>query len=222
MSVYVENISKSFDGIKVFENVSFEVGPGEIVCIKGKSGEGKTTLLRCLNNLEQIDSGKIIIDGVDISKERDYRIIGGMIGMVFQNFNLFPHLSVMENLLLAPKYLKKSSDYDIESRANELIRTLEIEGKENMYPFQLSGGQKQRVAIARACMLNPTVLCFDEPTSALDNETTKQIGKVIKRLASEGMAIIIVTHDEGFVEEIGERVLNMKNASLKEEKISLV
>lgn len=222
MSVYVENISKSFDGIKVFENVSFEVGPGEIVCIKGKSGEGKTTLLRCLNNLEQIDSGKIIIDGVDISKERDYRIIGGMIGMVFQNFNLFPHLSVMENLLLAPKYLKKSSDDDIESRANELIRTLEIEGKENMYPFQLSGGQKQRVAIARACMLNPTVLCFDEPTSALDNETTKQIGKVIKRLASEGMAIIIVTHDEGFVEEIGERVLNMKNASLKEEKISLV
>ncbi len=222
MSVYVENISKSFDGIKIFENVSFEVGPGEIVCIKGKSGEGKTTLLRCLNNLEQIDSGKIIIDGVDISKERDYRIIGGMIGMVFQNFNLFPHLSVMENLLLAPKYLKKSSDDDIESRANELIRTLEIEGKENMYPFQLSGGQKQRVAIARACMLNPTVLCFDEPTSALDNETTKQIGKVIKRLASEGMAIIIVTHDEGFVEEIGERVLNMKNASLKEEKISLV
>lgn len=217
MSVYVESISKSFDSTKVFENVSFEVNSGEIVCIKGKSGEGKTTLLRCLNNLEQIDGGKIIIDGVDISKEKDYRIIGQMIGMVFQSFNLFPHLSVMENLLIAPMYLKKDNEDKIRLRAMELIKTLEIEGKENMYPYQLSGGQKQRVAIARACMLNPTVLCFDEPTSALDNETTKQIGKVIRRLANEGMAIIIVTHDEAFVDEIGERVLTMKNGNLKEE-----
>ena len=217
MSVYVDSISKSFDSTKVFENVSFEVNPGEIVCIKGKSGEGKTTLLRCLNNLEQIDGGKIIIDGVDISKEKDYRIIGQMIGMVFQSFNLFPHLSVMENLLIAPMYLKKDNEDKIRLRAMELIKTLEIEGKENMYPYQLSGGQKQRVAIARACMLNPTVLCFDEPTSALDNETTKQIGKVIRRLANEGMAIIIVTHDEAFVDEIGERVLTMKNGNLKEE-----
>src|SRR5690554_5471498 len=219
MSVYVDSISKSFDSTKVFENVSFEVNPGEIVCIKGKSGEGKTTLLRCLNNLEQIDGGKIIIDGVDISKEKDYRIIGQMIGMVFQSFNLFPHLSVMENLLIAPKYLKKDNDEKIRTRAMELIKTLEIEGKENMYPYQLSGGQKQRVAIARACMLNPTVLCFDEPTSALDNETTKQIGKVIRRLANEGMAIIIVTHDEAFVDEIGERVLTMKNRNLNEEEV---
>ena len=217
MSVYVESISKSFDSTKVFENVSFEVNSGEIVCIKGKSGEGKTTLLRCLNNLEQIDGGKIIIDGVDISKEKDYRIIGQMIGMVFQSFNLFPHLSVMENLLIAPMYLKKDNEDKIRLKAMELIKTLEIEGKENMYPYQLSGGQKQRVAIARACMLNPTVLCFDEPTSALDNETTKQIGKVIRRLANEGMAIIIVTHDEAFVDEIGERVLTMKNGNLKEE-----
>lgn len=219
MSVYVENISKSFGHVKVFEDISFEVNPGEIVCITGKSGEGKTTLLRCLNNLERIDSGSIVIDGIDISSEKDYRIIGQIIGMVFQNFNLFPHLTVMENLLIAPKYLKKSTTEEIGLRAKELMEILEIEGKENVYPFQLSGGQKQRVAIARACMLNPTVLCFDEPTSALDNETTRQIGKVIKKLAKEGISIIIVTHDEAFVEEIGERVLNMKNRALIEGRI---
>jgi len=216
MSLIVENLSKSFGDIKVFEDISFKVLPSEILCIKGKSGEGKTTLLRCLNNLESVDKGSIRINGLDISKEKDNSRVGQEIGLVFQGYNLFPHLSVIENLRLAPDYLKKMTSKEIEERARELIHTLEIDGKENMYPYQLSGGQKQRVAIARACMLDPSVLCFDEPTSALDYETTKQIIIIIKRLAARGMSIVIVTHDDQFVEDIAERVIVLKDQKIEE------
>ena len=218
MSVIVENISKAFGEVKVFENISFMVEPGEIVCIKGKSGEGKTTLLRCLNNLETVDDGRIVIDGLDLTNVKDSRQVGQKIGLVFQSYNLFPHLSVMENLSLAPKYLKTGSDEEILKRGRELLETLEIADKESVYPYQLSGGQKQRVAIARACMLNPSVLCFDEPTSALDAETTKQISTVIRKLAGTGMSILIVTHDEQFVEEIAERIIKMTGGKIEEIK----
>lgn len=211
MSLIVDKISKSFKDTKVFEDISFTVEPSEIVCIKGKSGEGKTTLLRCMNNLETVDSGSIIINGLDISKEKDNSRVGQEIGLVFQGYNLFPHLSVMENLRIAPDYLKKKTNEEIEERARELIDTLEISGKNDMYPYQLSGGQKQRVAIARACMLNPSVLCFDEPTSALDYETIKQIIIIIKKLAATGMSIVIVTHDDQLVEEIAGRVIVLKD-----------
>ena len=218
MSVIVENISKAFGDVKVFENISFRVEPGEIVCIKGKSGEGKTTLLRCLNHLETVDEGRIIIDGLDLTNVKDSRLVGQKIGLVFQSYNLFPHLSVMENLALAPKYLKTGTDEEIINRGRELLKTLEILDKEDVYPYQLSGGQKQRVAIARACMLNPSVLCFDEPTSALDAETTKQISSVIRKLAATGMSILIVTHDEQFVDEIAERIIKMTNGKIEEIK----
>lgn len=218
MSVIVENISKAFGDVKVFENISFRVEPGEIVCIKGKSGEGKTTLLRCLNHLETVDEGRIIIDGLDLTNIKDSRLVGQKIGLVFQSYNLFPHLSVMENLALAPKYLKTGTDEEIINRGRELLRTLEISDKEDVYPYQLSGGQKQRVAIARACMLKPSVLCFDEPTSALDAETTKQISGVIRKLAATGMSILIVTHDEQFVDEIAERIIKMTNGKIEEIK----
>lgn len=216
MSLIVKNISKSFGDVKVFEDVFFRVEAKEILCIKGKSGEGKTTLLRCMNNLETIDSGSILINGLDISKEKDNSRVGQEIGLVFQGYNLFPHLSVMENLRIAPDYLKKMSNEEIGERAGELIDILEINGKEDMYPYQLSGGQKQRVAIARACMLNPSVLCFDEPTSALDYETTKQISIIIRRLAAQGMSIIIVTHDDKFVEEIADRIIVLKEQTITE------
>lgn len=215
MSLVIDRISKSFGEIKVFEDISFQVEPKEILCIKGKSGEGKTTLLRCMNSLETIDSGSILINGLDICKEKN-SIIGQEIGLVFQSYNLFPHLTVMENLRIAPDYLKKSSNNEISERAKELIKTLEIEGKEDIYPYQLSGGQKQRVAIARACMLDPSVLCFDEPTSALDYETTKQISIIMRRLAAQGMIIVIVTHDDKFAEEISDRSIVLKEHGITE------
>jgi ABC-type polar amino acid transport system ATPase subunit len=219
MNVQVDNISKAFGNVKVFENISFAVGQGEVVSIKGKSGEGKTTLLRCLNNLETFDNGSIVIDGLDLTKVKDSKEVGKKIGLVFQNYNLFPHLSVKENLMLAPKYLKTGTDDEILQQTRELLETLEIGGKEDMYPYQLSGGQKQRVAIARACMLNPSVLCFDEPTSALDAETTKQISTVIRKLAKTGMSILIVTHDDQFAQEISDRIIKMHGGKIEEIRV---
>ena len=216
MNVQVDNISKAFGNVKVFQNISFTVGQGEVVSIKGKSGEGKTTLLRCLNNLETFDNGSIVIDGLDLTKVKDSKEVGKKIGLVFQNYNLFPHLSVIENITLAPKYLKTGTDEEILQQTRELLETLEIGGKEDMYPYQLSGGQKQRVAIARACMLNPSVLCFDEPTSALDAETTKQISAVIRKLAKTGMSILIVTHDDQFAQEISDRIIRMHDGKIEE------
>jgi polar amino acid transport system ATP-binding protein len=224
MVLRVENLSKSFGKNLVFHDISFSVNKGEIVCIRGKSGEGKTTLLRCLTSLETPDRGTIKINNRYLSREEnkiikyaqksDLQAIRQEIGLVFQNFNLFPHMKVMENLMEAPLFLKKDSYDNIKKRAEELLKSLELEGKEDSYPFQLSGGQQQRVAIARACMLNPSVLCFDEPTSALDEETRGQISKIIRYLASEGIAIIIVTHDNAFVDEIAQRIITMKDGKI--------
>lgn len=223
MILKVNNLSKNFDKTNVFNNISFSVEKGEIVCIKGKSGEGKTTLLRCINNLETPDKGSININGRYLYKEENNQMIGASkkelkiivqdIGMVFQSFNLFPHMNVLENLMEAPLFLKKSKDVS-KKRALELLRSLELEGKEDSYPYQLSGGQKQRVAIARACMLEPKVLCFDEPTSALDSSTRNQITKIIRNLASQGIAIIIVTHDNAFTDEIAEKTITLSGGNI--------
>ncbi len=226
MTLIVENLSKSFGDNKVFENVSFSIEKGEIVCIKGRSGEGKTTLLRCLTTLETPDKGSIKINDqylykcvngrVETASKEELQKIRQQIGLVFQNFNLYPHMTVMENLTLAPNFLRKNSKEVIEQRAIELLRQLGMDGKENSYPYQLSGGQQQRVAVARACMLNPSILCFDEPTSALDEDTRGQITQIIRTLASQGIAIIIVTHDNAFVDEIAERVITMSEGSILE------
>lgn len=224
MVLEVKNLSKNFENTVVFEDISFSVNKGEIVCIRGKSGEGKTTLLRCISNLETPDKGSIKINGKYLFKEEskqmrpaskhELKSIRQEIGLVFQNFNLFPHMTVMENLLEAPIFLKKMKIDKIKKQAAELLRQLELEGKEDNYPYQLSGGQKQRVAIARACMLNPSILCFDEPTSALDESTRNQISKIIRDLSSQGIAIIIVTHDNAFIEEIAEKVITLSNSKI--------
>lgn len=224
MVLSVENLSKSFGKSMVFHDISFSVNKGEIVCIRGKSGEGKTTLLRCLTSLETPDKGSIKINDMYLCKEEnniikyaqknELQAIRQEIGLVFQNFNLFPHMNVMENLMEAPLFLKKDARENIKNRAEKLLKSLELEGKENSYPFQLSGGQQQRVAIARACMLNPSVLCFDEPTSALDDQTRGQISKIIRYLASQGIAIIIVTHDNAFADEIAQKIITMKDGRI--------
>ncbi len=224
MVLKVNNLSKSFNGQNVFEDISFSAAAGEIVCIRGKSGEGKTTLLRCINNLEFPDRGSIEINNLYLYKEENGQVkhaskselqsIHQEIGLVFQNFNLFPHMNVMENLIEAPVFLKKMSLENAKERALELLEQLELDGKEHSYPYQLSGGQKQRVAIARACMLNPSILCFDEPTSALDESTRGQISKIIRKLSSQGMAIIIVTHDNAFVDEIAEKIITLSEGKI--------
>lgn len=224
MVLEVKNLSKNFGSTVVFKDISFTVDMGEIVCIKGKSGEGKTTLLRCINNLEKPDKGSIKINNKYLCKEAnsqiqyasktELKVISQEIGLVFQSFNLFPHMTVMENLMEAPMFIKKMHKDKIRERASELIRQLELEGKEDNYPYQLSGGQKQRVAIARACMLNPSILCFDEPTSALDESTRNQIVKIIRDLSKQGIAIIIVTHDNAFVNDIAEKIITLSEGSI--------
>ena len=224
MVLSVESLSKSFGKSIVFHDISFSVNKGEIVCIRGKSGEGKTTLLRCLTGLETADKGSIKINNMYLCKEENNHIkyseknelqtIRQEIGLVFQNFNLFPHMSVIENLMEAPLFLKKDTRDNIRIKALELLKKLELEGKEQSYPYQLSGGQKQRVAIARACMLNPSILCFDEPTSALDEQTRGQISKIIRDLSAQGIAIIIVTHDNAFVDEIAQRTITIKDTKI--------
>lgn len=215
MSLQVKALSKSYGNNIVLNQVSFVVQPGEIVCLRGKSGEGKTTLLRCLNRLEKPDSGQILLDEIDIMVENKGLPIAEKIGLVFQNYNLFPHKNVMENLLLAPRLLKQGEN-EMKKRAVELLKQLGIEDKADQYPFQLSGGQKQRVAIARACMLSPQVLCFDEPTSALDRESIEGICRIMLDLSKQGMMILIVTHDEEFAERIAMRSLVLEKGRMTE------
>lgn len=207
----VKNLNKTFGSLNVLNDVSLKAYEGEILCIRGESGAGKTTLIRCICNLETYDSGEIIIDSQNkenFSQEK--------VGLVFQSFNLFPHMNIMDNLTVSPITQKLMSKEEAEKKAMELLTKLGIETKLKNYPFELSGGQKQRVAIARACMLNPKVLCFDEPTSALDSKTTQGIAAILKNLASEGMCIVIISHDNEFCDLVADRQLLMESGKLIE------
>ncbi|MCR8744578.1 amino acid ABC transporter ATP-binding protein [Romboutsia lituseburensis] len=205
----VKKLNKSFGENKVLNDISFELKSGEIGVLLGKSGTGKTTILRCINGLEEFDSGEIIVDDISIKNIKDINKIRKKTGMVFQNFNLFPHMSVLENIIQAPISVAKISREESINTAKKLLKLVDLEDKINAYPFELSGGQKQRVAIARACALTPKVLCFDEPTSALDVESIKKVINIINELKNKKIAILIITHDIGFANEIGDKIINI-------------
>ena len=218
MSIQIRNLYKSFHDNQVLRNVDLDVKEREIVVLMGLSGSGKTTLLRCLCDLETTDSGEILINDSYLLKEENGRSVYAdketkkalrkEVGMVFQNYQLFPHRNVLQNLIEAPVYHKLMSKEDAVQKAEKLLERLQISDKLHAYPSTLSGGQKQRVAIARACMLQPSVLCFDEPTSALDVESIASVTSIIKDLSKE-MAILIITHDEVFAQRVGTRVVKI-------------
>ena len=205
----IKNLNKSFKQNHVLKDISFKIEKGEIGVLLGKSGAGKTTLLRCINGLEEFDNVKIIIDDKINNNSKDILTLKGKIGMVFQNFNLFPHLSVIENIIEAPVNVFKETKKEALERSRELLDIVDLKDKEDFYPYELSGGQQQRVAIARACALMPKVLCFDEPTSALDKDTIKSIVNVMKKLKSQGITILIITHDIGFANEVADKLITI-------------
>ena len=205
----LKNISKSFGDKVILNNLNLEVKDGEILCIVGQSGGGKTTLLRCISGLEKIDGGQILIDG-QVFDPYTNENNDSVIGVVFQEYNLFPHLTVLQNVTLAPTMVLKKKKEIAENEAKNLLNGLALEGKEGLYPFQLSGGQKQRVAIARALAMKPQILCYDEPTYALDPGLTATVKDIVLNLKKEGMTQIIVTHDMDFAEEIADNILKVK------------
>ena len=216
--INVSNLKKSFGSNEVLKGIDLEVAEGEVVCIIGPSGSGKSTLLRCLNKLEEVTDGHVLIDGQDITeKTTDINKVRDEIGMVFQHFNLFPHLSVMDNITLAPVELKRENKETAKARALELLETVGLSEKADAFPSSLSGGQKQRVAIARALAMNPEIMLFDEPTSALDPEMVGDVLEVMKKLAKQGMTMVVVTHEMGFAREVGHRVIFMDGGYIVEE-----
>ena len=216
--IKVENLHKSFGDLEVLKGVSEHIKKGEVISIIGPSGGGKSTFLRCLNMLEKPDSGKIIFEGVDITSEKtDINIHRQKMGMVFQHFNVFPHLTVKENITLAPVMLKKKTKEEASEMADKLLERVGLLDKANEYPRRLSGGQKQRLSIVRAHAMEPDVMLFDEPTSALDPEMVGEVLEVIKQLAEEGMTIVTVTHEMGFAREVSDRVLFFDGGVIAEE-----
>lgn len=222
------DIHKNFGSLGVLHGVTLQVQKGEVIAIIGPSGSGKSTLLRCLNHLERIDSGRIEIEGETIaqnnsegqavySSEAKITQARRKMGMVFQNFNLFPHKSVMENLIMAPTLVKNMGKSEAEESARLLLAKVGLSQKADNYPFELSGGQQQRVAIARALAMNPDIMCFDEPTSALDPELTGEVLMVMKDLALEDMTMVVVTHEIGFAREVADRVIFMDEGIIMEE-----
>ncbi|UUV98911.1 amino acid ABC transporter ATP-binding protein [Vagococcus luciliae] len=205
----IKNVSKSFGGKKILDEVSYTFPMGEITVILGPSGGGKTTLLRCISGLETFDSGTLLLDEEDLTK-KSHQAINGKIGVVFQDFQLFPHLNVLDNIVLAPTMVLKQSKEEAEKTARTLLVTLGLEDKEKAYPFELSGGQKQRVAIARALAMKPRVLCYDEPTSALDPGLSGDVAEVILNLKSPDVTQIVVTHDPTFAERIADNTIRVE------------
>ena len=215
----VVNLNKSFKQNRVLKDITFELEKGEVGVLLGKSGAGKTTILRCINDLEKFDSGEIIIDNKTIKSSKDMAEIRGEIGMVFQNFNLFPHMTVLENIIESPVNIFKVDRSEAEKSAKELLKLVDLEDKLDAYPFELSGGQQQRVAIARSCALMPKVLCFDEPTSALDSDTIQRVVAIIKKLKDKGMTVLIITHDVAFADSVADKIISIKDGVVGDIKL---
>ena len=216
--IKVENLKKSFDGVEVLKGVNVEIDKGDVVCIIGPSGSGKSTFLRCLNLLEKPTGGRIIFEGDELTgKKTDLDLHRQKMGMVFQQFNLFPHMTVLKNMTTAPMLLKKIPKAQAEKRAMELLSRVGLADRAGAYPDELSGGQKQRVAIVRALCMEPDVMLFDEPTSALDPEMVGEVLDVMKELAASGMTMVVVTHEMGFAREVSNRVLFLDDGNIVEE-----
>jgi len=216
--INMNKINKFYDNFHVLKNINFYVKKGEIVVVCGPSGSGKSTLIRCINGLEDIDEGEIIVDDIDIHKsKKNLQEIRGEVGMVFQHFNLFPHLTILENITLAPSLVKNVNKDEAKKIALELLDKVKLKDKANSYPADLSGGQKQRVAIARSLAMKPKVILFDEPTSALDPETIGDVLAVMKDLAKENFTLVCVTHEMGFAKEVGDRIVFMDHGVIVEE-----
>ncbi len=216
--IIISNVWKFFGNHTALNEINLQVTQGEKVVIIGPSGSGKSTLLRSINKLETIDKGTIIVDGLDINApENDMNKIRQELGMVFQNFNLFPHKTVLQNITMAPIYLRKLSNNEAENQALQLLKKVGLAEKVHVYPYTLSGGQQQRVAIARALAMQPKIMLFDEPTSALDPEMIGEVLDVMKNLAKEGMTMIVVTHEMGFAREVADRIIFMDQGQIIEE-----
>ena len=216
--ISVSNLKKSFDNVDVLKGISIDINKGDVLCVIGASGSGKSTFLRCLNLLEKPNGGSIVFDGVDLmDKKIDLNLHRQKMGMVFQQFNLFPHLTILRNLTIGPTMLKKVPTEEAEEKAMELLRRVGLADRANDYPEMLSGGQKQRVAIVRALCMEPDVMLFDEPTSALDPEMVGEVLDVMKELASTGMTMIVVTHEMGFAREVANRVIFLDDGVIAED-----
>lgn len=216
--IKVQDLHKSFGKNEVLKGINCQIEPSEVVCIIGPSGSGKSTFLRCLNMLESITSGDVIVDGENLKDSKtNINLIRAEVGMVFQQFNLFPHKKVIENIMLAPQKVRKLSSEEARERGEKLLEKVGLAEKADQYPSQLSGGQQQRVAIARALAMEPKMMLFDEPTSALDPELIGEVLEVMKQLANEGMTMFVVTHEMGFAREVGDRVLFMDDGYIVEE-----
>lgn len=218
VKIHVENLKKTFGKLEVLKDINIDIHEGEVVCVIGPSGSGKSTFLRCLNKLEQANGGHIVVNGTDISdKKVNINKVRENVGMVFQHFNLFPNLTVLGNIMLAPVKLKKMTKEQAKETGMKLLARVGLDSKADAYPQQLSGGQKQRVAIARALAMNPSIMLFDEPTSALDPEMVGEVLAVMQELAKAGMTMVVVTHEMGFAREVADRVIFMDGGYIIEE-----
>jgi glutamine transport system ATP-binding protein len=216
--IKVEKLKKSFGQHEVLKDINVVIQPQEVVVVIGPSGSGKSTFLRCINQLETITDGHIFVEGIDVAdKKTNINEVRTEVGMVFQHFHLFPHMTVLANIMLAPLKVRKSSVQSSKEKGLQLLNKVGLEDKANAYPSSLSGGQKQRVAIARALAMEPKIMLFDEPTSALDPEMVGEVLEVMKQLAKEGMTMVVVTHEMGFAREVGDRVIFMDGGVIVEE-----